>query len=63
MTELSLAAVLLDSVKSQSDTPSVVADLVPVEPGSIPITTSGKVRRGTCVERYRNDEFQRLDVT
>lgn len=39
-----------------------VADLVPVEPGSIPITTSGKVRRGTCVERYRNDEFQRLDT-
>jgi fatty acid CoA ligase FadD28 len=39
-----------------------VADLVPVEPGSIPITTSGKVRRGTCVERYRNSEFQRLDV-
>jgi acyl-CoA synthetase (AMP-forming)/AMP-acid ligase II len=38
-----------------------VADLVPVEPGSIPITTSGKVRRGTCVERYRNNEFQRLD--
>ena len=38
-----------------------VADLVPVEPGSIPITTSGKVRRGTCVERYRNDGFQRLD--
>ena len=38
-----------------------VADLVPVEPGSIPITTSGKVRRATCVERYRNDEFPRLD--
>ncbi|MGO9158587.1 AMP-binding protein [Mycobacterium sp.] len=39
-----------------------VADLVPVEPGSIPITTSGKVRRGTCVERYRNNGFQRIDV-
>jgi long-chain fatty acid adenylyltransferase FadD28 len=39
-----------------------VADLVPVEPGSIPITTSGKVRRATCVEWYRNNEFQRLDV-
>ncbi len=37
-----------------------VADLVPVEPGSIPITTSGKVGRGMCVERYRN-EFPRLD--
>jgi acyl-CoA synthetase (AMP-forming)/AMP-acid ligase II len=39
-----------------------VADLVPVEPGSIPITTSGKVRRATCVEWYRNNEFKRLDV-
>jgi len=40
-----------------------VADLVLVPPGSIPITTSGKVRRSTCVERYRNDEFKRLDVS
>ena len=40
-----------------------VADLVLVSPGSIPITTSGKVRRSTCVERYRRDEFSRLDVT
>jgi acyl-CoA synthetase (AMP-forming)/AMP-acid ligase II len=39
-----------------------VADLVVVEPGSIPITTSGKVRRATCVERYRNNDFTRLDV-
>lgn len=30
-----------------------VADLVLVSPGSIPITTSGKVRRATCVEQYR----------
>jgi long chain fatty acid CoA FadD26 len=40
-----------------------VADLVLVSPGSIPITTSGKVRRSACVERYRRDEFSRLDVT
>ena len=40
-----------------------VADLVVVPPGSIPITTSGKVRRSACVERYRQDEFSRLDVT
>ena len=40
-----------------------VADLVLVPPGSIPITTSGKVRRSACVERYRQDEFSRLDVT
>jgi long chain fatty acid CoA FadD26 len=38
-----------------------VADLVLVPPGSIPITTSGKVRRSACVERYRQDEFSRLD--
>ncbi|TFV57405.1 acyl-CoA synthetase [Mycobacterium sp. PS03-16] len=38
-----------------------VADLVFVGPGSIPITTSGKIRRSTCVERYRLDDFDRLD--
>jgi acyl-CoA synthetase (AMP-forming)/AMP-acid ligase II len=32
-------------------------------PDSIPITTSGKVRRAACVERYRQDEFSRVDVT
>ncbi len=40
-----------------------VADLVLVSPGSIPITTSGKVRRSACVERYRSDGFKRLDIT
>ena len=40
-----------------------VADLVLVPPGSIPITTSGKVRRSSCVEAYRQDEFSRLDST
>ncbi|MGH9207742.1 MAG: acyl-CoA synthetase, partial [Acidimicrobiales bacterium] len=39
-----------------------VADLVLVEPGSIPITTSGKVRRAACVEQYRQDQFARLDA-
>ena len=39
-----------------------VADLVVVEPGSIPITTSGKVRRAACVERYRQNQFARLDA-
>jgi long-chain fatty acid adenylyltransferase FadD28 len=38
-----------------------VADLVLVPPGSIPVTTSGKVRRRTCVEQYRQDRFARLD--
>lgn len=40
-----------------------VADLVFVAPGSIPITTSGKIRRSACVDRYRQDQFSRLDVT
>jgi fatty acid CoA ligase FadD28 len=39
-----------------------VADLVVVPPGSIPITTSGKVRRAACVEQYRQDQFARLDA-
>ena len=40
-----------------------MSDLVLVAPGSIPITTSGKIRRSACVDRYRQDEFSRLDVT
>jgi acyl-CoA synthetase (AMP-forming)/AMP-acid ligase II len=39
-----------------------VSDLVLVPPGSIPITTSGKIRRSECVERYRQDAFTRLDA-
>jgi fatty acid CoA ligase FadD28 len=39
-----------------------VADLVVVPPGSIPITTSGKVRRAACVEHYRHGRFARLDA-
>jgi fatty acid CoA ligase FadD28 len=39
-----------------------VADLVAVSPGSIPITTSGKVRRAACVEQYRRNQFSRLDA-
>jgi fatty acid CoA ligase FadD28 len=39
-----------------------VADLVVVAPGSIPITSSGKVRRAACVERYRQNQFARLDA-
>ncbi len=40
-----------------------VADLVMVPPGSIPITTSGKIRRSSCIDVYRQDEFSRLDST
>ena len=39
-----------------------VSDLVLVSPGSIPITTSGKIRRAQCVELYRQDEFTRIDA-
>jgi acyl-CoA synthetase (AMP-forming)/AMP-acid ligase II len=39
-----------------------VSDVVLVLPGSIPITTSGKVRRAECVQLYRRDEFTRLDA-
>ncbi|BBX63756.1 long-chain-fatty-acid--AMP ligase FadD28 [Mycobacterium saskatchewanense] len=37
-----------------------IADLVVVAPGSIPITTSGKVRRAACVEQYRQQQFDRI---
>ena len=63
-----LDAEVLDSVKQQvtaavSKTHSVrLDDLMMVGPGSLPLTTSGKVRRGTCVELYHSDGFRRLDV-
>jgi len=39
-----------------------VGDLVLVSPGSIPTTTSGKIRRAACAEQYRQDQFARLDA-
>jgi fatty acid CoA ligase FadD28 len=39
-----------------------VADLVLVAPGSIPITTSGKIRRAACVEQYLHGQFVRQDA-
>jgi long chain fatty acid CoA FadD26 len=39
-----------------------VADIVLVSQGAIPITTSGKVRRSTCLDLYRLDDFARLDA-
>jgi long chain fatty acid CoA FadD26 len=38
-----------------------VDDLVLVSPGSIPITTSGKIRRASCGQQYREGEFERMD--
>jgi fatty acid CoA ligase FadD21 len=39
-----------------------VGDLVLVAPGSLPTTTSGKIRRAACVDLYRHDQFARLDA-
>jgi fatty acid CoA ligase FadD28 len=39
-----------------------VTDLVLVAPGSIPITTSGKIRRALSVEMYLQDAFVRVDA-
>ena len=39
-----------------------VGDLVMVPPGSIPTTTSGKIRRVATAEKYRQDQFVRLDA-
>jgi long chain fatty acid CoA FadD26 len=40
-----------------------LADLMLVGSGSLPVTTSGKVRRSTCAERYRLGQFSRLGAT
>ncbi len=39
-----------------------VTDLVLVERGSLPITTSGKIRRRTCAEQYLAASLARLDA-
>ena len=39
-----------------------VEDLVLVPAGSIPTTTSGKIRRAACAEQYRQGGFTRLDA-
>ena len=39
-----------------------VADIVLVEAGAIPTTTSGKIRRAACVEQHQRDGFARLDA-
>lgn len=39
-----------------------VEDVVLVSPGSIPTTTSGKIRRAACIEEYRQERFVRLDA-
>lgn len=39
-----------------------VSDLVLVEPGSLPTTTSGKIQRAATAELYRQGGFARLDT-
>ncbi|HKV17922.1 MAG TPA: AMP-binding protein [Mycobacterium sp.] len=39
-----------------------VADLVFVEPGSLPITTSGKIRRSSCADLYQRNQFKRMEI-
>ncbi|BBY29240.1 AMP-binding protein [Mycolicibacterium sediminis] len=40
-----------------------VSDVMLVGPGSLPITTSGKVRRASCAEYYGRGAFSRLDLS
>jgi long-chain fatty acid adenylyltransferase FadD28 len=56
-----LSAVSREVTAAISNTHGIaVADLVVVAPGTIPITTSGKVRRQSCAQRYQQKELTRL---
>jgi fatty acid CoA ligase FadD21 len=58
-----LGVVKNDVISAISNSPGLdVADLVLVQPGSIPTTTSGKIRRSARVEHYRGEQFIRLDA-
>lgn len=58
-----LASVKTDVTSAISNAHGVnVGDLVLVPPGSIPTTTSGKIRRAACVEQYSQHQFARLDA-
>jgi acyl-CoA synthetase (AMP-forming)/AMP-acid ligase II len=39
-----------------------VSDVMLLEPGALPITTSGKVRRAASAELYRSGQFSPLGV-
>lgn len=57
-----LASIKRDVATAVSETHGIsAADLVFVPSGSIPLTTSGKVRRSSSAELYRNRQFDRLD--
>jgi fatty acid CoA ligase FadD21 len=58
-----LTAVKDDVVAAVSRTHGLqVTEIVLVGPGSIPTTTSGKIRRSACVEQHRQGRFVRLDA-
>jgi fatty acid CoA ligase FadD21 len=59
-----LARVKSDVISAISNGHGVTdEDLVLVAPGSIPTTTSGKIRRAACVEQYGQGQFARLDAS
>ncbi len=39
-----------------------IAAFLGVGPGTIPTTTSRKIKRAACVEQYRHERFARLDA-
>ncbi|MBI3693120.1 MAG: AMP-binding protein, partial [Mycolicibacterium aromaticivorans] len=58
-----LDAIKRDVTVAISNTHGIaVADLVLVGPGSIPVTTSGKVRRQLSKDIYQRNEFTRVDA-
>ncbi|OBK77358.1 AMP-binding protein [Mycobacterium sp. 1164985.4] len=58
-----LATIKADVTAAISNAHGVsVEDIVLVPAGSIPTTTSGKIRRAACVEHYQQRRFTRLDV-
>ncbi len=54
--------VTIIEVKKRADTDEEAREKLLVPPGSIPTTTSGKIRRSACVEQYRQRQFTRLDA-
>jgi fatty acid CoA ligase FadD28 len=58
-----LAAIKRDVTSAISNSHGIaVADLVLVAPGSIPVTTSGKLRRQSSVDLHQRNQFARLDA-
>jgi fatty acid CoA ligase FadD21 len=58
-----LSGIKSDVISAISNAHGVhVEDVVLVPPGSLPTTTSGKIRRSACVELYNRHQFARLDT-